>query len=84
LPGVVTGREKSRRPSIRGKAAAQVEKFHDARPPAGETQSNTKPPRLANDDGKPKRSAIVTVRDRKTVQRQREQQQVDAGRPFRN
>jgi len=29
----------------------------------------------ANDDG-PRRSAIITVRDRKTVQRQREQQQM--------
>jgi hypothetical protein len=30
----------------------------------------------ASEDGKPKRPAIVTVRDRKTVQRQREQQQM--------
>jgi hypothetical protein len=91
-PAVVTidpktrvAKKGSRETSPDEKAAAKVREASSiARPRtqmAGQGQSSTKPPRPANDDRKPpppagRKSAIVTVRDRKTVQRQREQQQM--------
>jgi hypothetical protein len=84
-PRIVTPPDpkKSRRPSLpSGKAAAQVLAKTTARTPAGDVQSSTEAPPPANDDRKPpppagdRKSAIVTVPDRKTVQRQREQQQM--------
>ena len=74
-PRIVTPADpkKHRRPGLSG-AAAEVANAV-ARTPAGAAQPSTKPPQPANDDG-PRRSAIVTVRDRKPVQRQREQQQM--------
>jgi hypothetical protein len=69
------GQKKSRRSSIQGKAAAEV-KFHDARRLASNAQSSTKASVPASEDSKPKRSAIITAHDRKTVQRQRVQQQM--------
>ena len=82
-PAVVT--VKGSRHPIAHEAAAEVEENANARPPAGGAEPSTplgEKPAPANDDRKRGRSptvgktAIVTTRDRKTVQRQRE------ARPF--
>jgi len=65
--------KKSRRPAWNGvKAAAEVD-GPDSRSEegTGDAHPSTKAPAPANDHG-PRRSAIVTVRDRKTVQHRRE------------
>jgi hypothetical protein len=74
-PRIVTPADpkKSRRRVLTREAAAEVllDMNQNAHPLAGDAQSSTEAPPLANADG-PRRPAIVTVRDRKT----REQQQM--------
>ena len=87
-PAVVVGKG-GRRPVWEKAAAGEGMSKSTRLETAGEAQPTTPPerqrdpvvitarkaPAPANDDG-PRRSAIVTVGDRKTVQRQREQQQM--------